>query len=123
VFGPVEPEVRVGVQGADARHAAPTLPVVAASVALVAFTLVFHLGILANPGFYSHDEWEKFDQLRQHGFWGAARGYLHLQPGAEFGYPVRPIGFVQQLFSAQWMARRPSCPTCSASCCTRSSRW
>jgi hypothetical protein len=76
----------------------------------VAFTLVFHLGILANPGFYSHDEWEKFDQLRQHGLWGAARGYLRLQPGAEFGYPVRPIGFVQQLFSAQWMATAPFVP-------------
>ena len=80
------------------------------SVLLVGFTLLFHLGILANPGFYSHDEWEKFDQLRASGFWGAARGYLLPHAGTDFGHPVRPIGFLQQLASAHWMVAAPILP-------------
>jgi hypothetical protein len=79
-------------------------------LAVLVFTLLFHLGILANPGFYSHDEWEKFDQLRALGLWDAVRPYLRLQAGAEFGHPVRPVGFVQQLVSAHWMAMAPFLP-------------
>jgi hypothetical protein len=84
-----------------ARH-----PLVAA-LGLVALTLLAHAVILATPGFYSHDEWQKFDHIRLHGFSAFARAYGIPQPGPEFGYPVRPIGFVQQGFAALWMQSAP----------------
>jgi hypothetical protein len=81
-------------------------PLVAA-LGLVALTLLAHAVILATPGFYSHDEWQKFDHIRLHGFGNFARAYGIPQQGPEFGYPVRPIGFLQQGIAALWMQSAP----------------
>ena len=78
-----------------------------AALALVVLTLVTHALILAAPGFYSNDEWQKFDHLRLHGFLNFARAYGIPRPGPEFGYPVRPIGFMQQGIAAMWMQSAP----------------
>ena len=78
-----------------------------AALALVVLTLVTHAVILATPGFYSNDEWQKFDHIRLHGFADFARSYATLRPGPEFGYPVRPIGFLQQGVAAHWMQSAP----------------
>jgi hypothetical protein len=78
-----------------------------AGLALVVLTLVTHAVILAAPGFYSNDEWQKFDHIRLHGFWDFARAYGTIRPGPEFGYPVRPIGFMQQGIAALWMQSAP----------------
>jgi hypothetical protein len=80
---------------------------VLAGLALVALTLVTHAVILATPGFYSHDEWQKFDHIQLHGFWDFARAYGSIRTGSEFGYPVRPIGFLQQGIAALWMRSAP----------------
>jgi len=80
---------------------------VLAGLALVVLTLVTHAVILAAPGFYSNDEWQKFDHVRLHGFWDFARAYGAIRPGPEFGYPVRPIGFMQQGAAALWMQSAP----------------
>ncbi len=77
------------------------------ALALLALTLVTHAIILAAPGFYSNDEWQKFDHLRLHGTWDFIRAYGALRPGPEFGYPVRPIGFMQQGIAAIWMQSAP----------------
>ncbi len=66
-----------------------------------------HAVILATPGFYAHDEWQKFDHIRLHGFWDFARAYGAIRPGPEFGYPMRPIGFMQQGIAALWMQSAP----------------
>ena len=63
---------------------------------ILVIALVTHLGILLNPGFHSHDEWDKFDHVQAYGlrhfiWWGR-----RLIPGPEFGFPIRPLGFVQQ---------------------------
>lgn len=81
-----------------------------AALALIAFTLLAHLPILANPGFYSHDEWERLDVVRAQGLLGAVRSYVQLQAGAEFGHPVRPIGLIQQSLSALFLERAPIIP-------------
>ena len=47
-------------------------PVVSA-LGLVALTLIAHVIILATPGFFSHDEWQRFDQIRSYGFLDFAR--------------------------------------------------
>jgi hypothetical protein len=78
-----------------------------AALALVALTLAAHAIIVAAPGFYANDEWQKFDHLRLHGFEDFARAYGMLRPGPEFGYPVRPLGFMQQGVAALWMQSAP----------------
>jgi hypothetical protein len=78
-----------------------------AALALVALTLAAHAIILAAPGFYANDEWQKFDHLRLHGFEDFVRAYGTLRPGPEFGYPVRPLGFMQQGAAALWMQSAP----------------
>jgi len=78
-----------------------------AACALVALTLVAHAVILAAPGFYANDEWQKFDHIRLHGFEDFARAYGTIRPGPEFGYPMRPLGFIEQGFAAQWMQSAP----------------
>src|SRR4249920_2746418 len=78
-----------------------------AALALLALTLATHAIVLAAPGFYSNDEWQKFDHIRLHGAWDFVRAYGALRPGPEFGYPVRPIGFMQQGFAAMWMQSAP----------------
>lgn len=70
-------------------------------------SVVAHLGIIANPGFFSHDEWERADFIDHSGFWAYLELYAPLQSGPEFGYPVRPIGFLQQGLSALWMSSAP----------------
>jgi len=78
-----------------------------AACTLVALTLAAHAVILAAPGFYANDEWQKFDHIRLHGFADFARAYGTIRPGPEFGYPMRPLGFLEQGFAAQWMQSAP----------------
>src|SRR6266853_1738442 len=61
-----------------------------ASLALVALALLTHIVILVAPGFFSGDEWQKFDAVQSHGFWHFAQAYGALSVGKEFGHPVRP---------------------------------
>lgn len=77
---------------------------------LAAVTLLAFLLVIANPGFYSHDEWQKADFVREHGWTAFARAYGVVAAGPEFGTPVRPIGFLQQGLSALWMTRAPVVP-------------
>jgi hypothetical protein len=78
-----------------------------AALALVALTLAAHGIIVAAPGFYGNDKWQKFDHIRLHGFEDFVRAYGTLRPGPEFGYPVRPLGFMQQGVAALWMQSAP----------------
>ncbi|MEO8346127.1 MAG: hypothetical protein ABI607_10560 [Betaproteobacteria bacterium] len=80
---------------------------VLAALCLVALTLLCHMALIATPGFYGNDEWQKFDHLRLHGVWDYVQAYGAIRPGPEFGYPVRPLGFLQQGFAAQWMQSAP----------------
>jgi len=70
-------------------------------------SVVSHVGVLGNPGYFSHDEWDRVHSLNVLGFWGYMASAAQIQAGPEFGYPVRPIGFVQQGLSALWMNSAP----------------
>ncbi len=78
-----------------------------AGLALVALTVITHVVILVAPGFYSGDEWQKFDHVHTYGFWHFAQAYAMPGAGQEFGYPVRPLGFLQQGVAALWMQPAP----------------
>ena len=74
-------------------------------IALLSVSL--HLGIIANPGYFSHDEWDRVDYLERFGLRGYMALFVPVQAGPEFGHPVRPIGFIQQGLSALWMSSAP----------------
>jgi hypothetical protein len=82
-------------------------PIGVVALLLVAITLISHIGIIANPGFFSHDEWQKFDHVEQHGYRNFALAYGRVHSGPEFGHPVRPLGFLQQGATSIWMERAP----------------
>jgi len=87
----------------DLMHRHPVI----AALGLVALTLISHVIILATPGFFAHDEWQKFDHIRLHGFQDFARAYGEIKAGPYFGYPMRPIGFLQQGVASLWMESAP----------------
>ncbi|MFL1462080.1 hypothetical protein ACI6QG_07750 [Roseococcus sp. DSY-14] len=74
---------------------------------MLAAALLLHPLLLLNPGFFSHDEWERLDHIRRAGWWDYARRYAEVHPGPDFGHPVRPIGFLQQGLWALLMERSP----------------
>ncbi len=78
-----------------------------AALGIVVLTLLAHAVLLVTPGFYGNDEWQKFDHIRLHGGLDYLQAYGAIRPGTEFGYPVRPIGFLQQGVAALWMQSAP----------------
>ncbi|MFN9966095.1 MAG: UbiA family prenyltransferase, partial [Lysobacteraceae bacterium] len=66
--------------------------------------------VLANPGFFNHDEWQRLDEIERYGFRDYASRYGALQAGPDFGFPVRPLGFLQQGVSALFMKTVPLVP-------------
>lgn len=62
---------------------------------------------LFNPGFFSHDEWQRLDHIQAHGFASFVEQYGALKAGPDFGFPVRPIGFLHQGLSALFMQQHP----------------
>ena len=88
----------------------PWLHTTGLAALLFTVTLIAHLGIIANPGFFSHDEWQKFDHVQDHGYANFAQAYGRVYAGNEFGVPVRPLGFLQQGISATWLERAPVVP-------------
>lgn len=68
---------------------APYLIILAAAVGAT-------LPILANPGYFSHDEFQKLDHVTQHGLIDYVRSYVRVTAGDHFGVPVRPVSFLVQ---------------------------
>lgn len=77
---------------------------------LMAVAILGHVLVLANPGFFNHDEWQRLDEIERFGFWDYIARYSALHPGPDFGFPVRPLGFVQQGISALYMRTAPVIP-------------
>jgi hypothetical protein len=74
---------------------------------IVLLVLASHALVLATPGFFSHDEWQKADIVEALGLEGYARQYGALRVGPDFGFPVRPLGFLEQGVAAQFMRSAP----------------
>lgn len=75
------------------------------ALVIVVVAFAANLFTLVNPGFFSHDEWQRLDHIHAHGFSSFVQSYGALKAGPDFGYPVRPIGFLHQGFSALFMER------------------
>lgn len=59
-------------------------------------TVLGMLLLVANPGYYSHDELQKLDHVEKHGFLHYVSAYVVVIQGEGFGTPVRPISFFVQ---------------------------
>lgn len=55
---------------------------------LIFITIIMHLGIIANPGYFSHAEWRRLDHFQSHGFFNLATVYGRVYAENEFGTPI-----------------------------------
>jgi hypothetical protein len=74
---------------------------------LVAIALLTSFLLLANPSFFSHDEWDKYDHVIQHGLWQYLVDYVSLPQSDDFGRPIRPVSFLVQGLVAPFMISAP----------------
>lgn len=65
-------------------------------VQLICLALLSSLILIANPGFFNHDELQKVDFVLRYGFIDYLKTHVTLSRGSEFGVPVRPISFLVQ---------------------------
>ncbi len=66
---------------------------------ILVVTVLGLLLLIANPGYFSHDELQRLDQVEQYGFLDYVRlvsAYVMLTQGDGLGVPVRPIAFFIQ---------------------------
>lgn len=78
-----------------------------AIILIIGIAIVSSLMIIANPGFFNHDEWDKADHVMRHGFGGYVHDYVRLQQTLEFGHPIRPVSFFIQGIAALFMHGYP----------------
>lgn len=70
---------------------------------IVVFAIVSLLLLMANPGYFSHDELQKLDHVKEFGLKNYIDTYVALQQGSSFGVPVRPFSFLVQGILALFM--------------------
>lgn len=63
---------------------------------ILVVTVLGMMLLIANPGYYSHDELQKLDHVEKYGFLHYLTSYVVLSQGEGFGTPVRPISFFIQ---------------------------
>lgn len=65
-------------------------------VFIFAFSIVALVLLIANPGYFSHDELQKLDHIKELGLRNYLEAYVTLNQGSNFGIPVRPFSFLIQ---------------------------
>ncbi len=63
---------------------------------IYAASFAFMCLLIANPGYFSHDELQRFDFYVQHGLPAYFSAMLNLNPGNSFATPMRPFSFMIQ---------------------------
>ena len=74
---------------------------------ILAVTIVGMVLLVANPGYFSHDELQKYDHVIRYGFESYLQAYLPIHQTSAFGAPVRPVSFFIQGVLALFMERYP----------------
>ncbi len=67
-----------------------------AALALIAFALLTSALLLANPGYFSHDELQKLDAVHDLGLWKYIQAYVSFPDYDDFAIPVRPFSYLVQ---------------------------
>jgi hypothetical protein len=60
---------------------------------ILTITGLFTALLWANPGYFNHDEWQKFDYVSLYGLKSYVKTFVHLHTASSFGVPVRPLSF------------------------------
>jgi hypothetical protein len=63
---------------------------------IIAVCLISSIVLIANPGYFNHDELQKIDFIRDFGLGEYIRSFASMSRGADFGEPVRPVSFLVQ---------------------------
>lgn len=63
---------------------------------IIIFSLVSLILLIANPGYYNHDELQRLDHVSQYGFADYVKSYVVIKRGDAFSTPVRPYAFFIQ---------------------------
>jgi hypothetical protein len=71
------------------------------------YTLLFLSPLIANPGFWNHDEWQIYDAIHKYGFSHFIKTYGSLHHTQYFGEPMRPIGFIVEGVMSYFMKSYP----------------
>ena len=67
---------------------------------ILLFGIASSILLISNPGYYSHDELQKLDDILKYGYSSYFERYTELKAGPHFGYPVRPLSFfIQGIYS------------------------
>jgi hypothetical protein len=88
-----------------------------------AVAVVWHLALIANPGFYNHDEFQRADDLKSMGLVEYVKTHARIKPGEGFETPVRPVSFIVQgvlsypVYVAPYMTHLGSVLMHAAACC------
>lgn len=61
--------------------------------------IIAHIRVISNPGFYNHDEWQNMTTSRIWFPQFCCRLWKN-KSGARFGYPMRPVSFLEQGFAS-----------------------
>ncbi len=75
---------------------------------LASFAILANLILICNPGYYNHDEWQRYDTVMAKGLPFFLGKYGSVRVGKSFGTPVRPIGFIEEGLTARWMPSAPA---------------
>jgi len=74
---------------------------------ILAISIVGMVLLVANPGYFSHDELQKYDHVIRYGFENYLEAYLPIHQTSAFGAPVRPVSFFVQGVLALFMENYP----------------
>lgn len=74
---------------------------------IIGASLVGLIFLSANPGYFSHDELQKYDHVLRYGFDHYISTYVKIKQTAAFGSPVRPFSFFIQGVLALFMDKYP----------------
>lgn len=80
------------------KHIASLITPIKVTTLLMVATVAAHVGIIASPGFFNHDELQMAERVRELGVGGAIALFLNLT-GYATAAPIRPVGAVFWAFS------------------------
>ncbi len=77
------------------------------SVAIGACSVIASILLIANPGYFNHDELQTIDYISRFGLLTYFRNFAGIHSGANLGIPMRPVSFLIEGLFALPMYRAP----------------
>jgi hypothetical protein len=80
---------------------------ISAFVMLVCFSIALSLFLIANPGFYNHDELKQIDNILQKGLGQYLKTHVSLTAGSDFAFAVRPVAYLVEGIASFYLHKYP----------------